>query len=103
MRGERGNGQWQSTARGSGCWPVTAREIGAKLVQVSTDYVFDGGKGTPYVEEDPIGPLSIYGESKLAGELNAAMAPEYLIVRTQWLYGIHGKNFRRDHASPCRS
>jgi len=78
---------------GVGLLALTAREIGAKLVQVSTDYVFDGGKGTPYVEEDPIGPLSIYGESKLAGELNAAMAPEYLIVRTQWLYGIHGKNF----------
>jgi len=72
---------------------LTAREIGAKLVQVSTDYVFDGGKGAPYVEDDAIGPLSIYGESKLAGELNAAMAPQHLIVRTQWLYGIHGKNF----------
>ena len=72
---------------------LTAREIGTKLVQVSTDYVFDGGKGTPYLEDDPTGPLSVYGESKLAGELNAALAPEHLIVRTQWLYGVHGKNF----------
>jgi len=78
---------------GVGLLALTAREIGAKLVQVSTDYVFDGGKGSPYLEDDPVGPLSIYGESKLAGELNAAMAPEYLIIRTQWLYGIHGKNF----------
>jgi len=78
---------------GVGLLALTAREIGAKLVQVSTDYVFDGGKGSPYLEDDPVGPLSIYGESKLAGELNAAMAPEHLIVRTQWLYGIHGKNF----------
>lgn len=78
---------------GAGLLALTAREIGAKLVQVSSDYVFDGGKGSPYLEDDPVGPLSIYGESKLAGELNAAMAPEYLIVRTQWLYGIHGKNF----------
>jgi len=78
---------------GVGLLALTAREIGAKLVQVSTDYVFDGGKGAPYVEDDAIGPLSIYGESKLAGELNAAMAPQHLIVRTQWLYGIHGKNF----------
>jgi dTDP-4-dehydrorhamnose reductase len=62
-------------------------------VQISSDYVFDGSKGTPYLEDDPVGPLSIYGESKLAGELNAAMAPDHLIVRTQWLYGIHGKNF----------
>ncbi len=78
---------------GVGLLALTAREIGAKLVQISTDYVFNGGKGSPYVEADPVGPLSIYGESKLAGELNAAMAPEHLIVRTQWLYGLHGKNF----------
>ncbi|MDD2366368.1 MAG: dTDP-4-dehydrorhamnose reductase [Desulfuromonadaceae bacterium] len=69
------------------------KEIGALLVQVSTDYIFDGGKGTPYVEDDPYNPLSIYGESKLAGEMNAAFSPDYLIVRTQWLYGLHGKNF----------
>jgi dTDP-4-dehydrorhamnose reductase len=78
---------------GVGFLALTAREIGAKLVQISTDYVFNGGKGSPYLEDDPVGPLSVYGESKLAGELNAAMAPEYLIVRTQWLYGLHGKNF----------
>lgn len=76
-----------------GLLALTAREIGAKLVQISTDYVFDGKKGSPYLENDPIGPLSIYGESKLAGELNAAMAPQHMIIRTQWLYGIHGKNF----------
>ncbi|MFZ3209797.1 MAG: dTDP-4-dehydrorhamnose reductase [Geobacteraceae bacterium] len=72
---------------------LTCREIGAKLIQVSTDYVFDGRKGTPYLEDDPTGPLSVYGESKLAGELNARLAGDYLIVRTQWLYGLHGKNF----------
>jgi dTDP-4-dehydrorhamnose reductase len=78
---------------GVGLLALTAREIGAKLVQISTDYVFNGGKGSPYVEDDPQEPLSIYGESKLAGELNAAMAPDFLIIRTQWLYGLHGKNF----------
>lgn len=78
---------------GVGLLALTAREIGAKLVQISTDYVFNGAKGAPYGEADPVAPLSIYGESKLAGELNAAMAPQHLIVRTQWLYGIHGKNF----------
>lgn len=78
---------------GVGFLALTAREIGAKLVQLSTDYVFNGGKGSPYVEDDALEPLSIYGESKLAGELNAAMAPAHLIVRTQWLYGLHGKNF----------
>ena len=72
---------------------LITKEIGAKLVQVSTDYVFDGGKGTPYLEDDLPKPLSIYGESKLAGELNAWFNPDYLIVRTQWLYGLAGKNF----------
>ena len=78
---------------GVGLLALTAREIGAKLVQISTDYVFNGRKGAPYVEDDPPEPLSIYGESKLAGELNAAMAPDHLLIRTQWLYGIHGRNF----------
>ena len=72
---------------------MACKDIGALLVQISTDYVFDGGKGTPYVEDDAPCPLSVYGESKLAGEMNAAFTPEYLIVRTQWLYGLHGKNF----------
>lgn len=72
---------------------MIAAEIGAKLVQISTDYVFDGSKETSYNEDDLPHPLSVYGESKLAGELNAKLAPEWLIVRTQWLYGLHGKNF----------
>lgn len=72
---------------------MASREIGARLVHVSTDYVFDGGKGSPYVEDDATRPLGVYGESKLAGELNAAFNPDHLIVRTQWLYGLHGKNF----------
>ena len=72
---------------------MACQEIGALLVQVSTDYIFDGSKGTPYVEDDAPCPLSVYGESKLAGEMNAAVCSERLIVRTQWLYGIHGKNF----------
>lgn len=69
------------------------RELNALLVHVSTDYVFDGKKGAPYIEDDPTTPLNLYGESKLAGEMNAAFSPEYLIVRTQWLYGLNGKNF----------
>lgn len=72
---------------------MASREIGARLVHVSTDYVFDGGKGSPYVEDDAPCPLGVYGESKLAGELNAGFNPDHLIVRTQWLYGLHGKNF----------
>jgi dTDP-4-dehydrorhamnose reductase len=72
---------------------MASREIGARLVHVSTDYVFDGGKGTPYVEDDAPCPLGVYGESKLAGEMNAAFNPDHLVIRTQWLYGQHGKNF----------
>jgi dTDP-4-dehydrorhamnose reductase len=72
---------------------MATREIGARLVHVSTDYVFDGSKGSPYVEDDAPCPLGVYGESKLAGELNAGFNPDHLIVRTQWLYGLHGKNF----------
>ncbi|MBI5484163.1 MAG: dTDP-4-dehydrorhamnose reductase [Deltaproteobacteria bacterium] len=72
---------------------MACREFGSLLVQISTDYVFDGGKGAPYLEDDAPNPLNVYGESKLAGEMNAAFSPEYLIVRTQWLYGLHGKNF----------
>jgi dTDP-4-dehydrorhamnose reductase len=72
---------------------MASREIGARLVHVSTDYVFDGSKGSPYVEDDAPCPLGVYGESKLAGEMNAAFNPDHLIVRTQWLYGLHGNNF----------
>jgi dTDP-4-dehydrorhamnose reductase len=68
-------------------------DIGVKLVQISTDYVFDGGKGSPYLEDDQTGPLSVYGHSKLLGEQNARLNPDHLIIRTQWLYGLHGKNF----------
>lgn len=72
---------------------LSALEVGARLVHVSTDYVFDGTKGTPWLEDDPVNPLSVYGESKLAGEMNARIVPDHLIVRTQWLYGLNGKNF----------
>lgn len=72
---------------------LAALEIGARLVQVSTDYVFDGTKESPWLEDDPPNPLSVYGESKLAGEMNARLVPDHLIVRTQWLYGRNGKNF----------
>lgn len=72
---------------------MISKEIGAKLVQVSTDYIFDGQKGSPYQEDDAPAPLSIYGESKYAGEMNAKFNPDHLIVRTQWLYGHAGKNF----------
>lgn len=83
----------QVNGEGPAFLAMVTRSVGARLVQVSTDYVFNGGKGEPYLEDDPTSPLSVYGESKLAGEMNAKFNPDHLIVRTQWLYGIHGKNF----------
>jgi len=69
-------------------------ELGARLVMISTDYVFDGTKGSPYTEQDPTDPLNVYGESKLAAErLAAEELGDLLIVRTQWLYGPGGRNF----------
>jgi dTDP-4-dehydrorhamnose reductase len=64
------------------------------LIHISTDYVFDGLKGAPYVEEDPVAPLGVYGRSKAAGEAEVRSAHgHHLIVRTAWLYSAHGVNF----------
>lgn len=66
----------------------------AKLVHISTDFVFDGQKKTPYLPDDPTGPLSIYGESKLAGELAVRQTlNDHIILRTSWLFGKKGENF----------
>ena len=67
-----------------------AREVGARVMYVSTDYVFDGTKSTPYIETDKPNPASVYGESKLAGE--QAMRAEDAIVRISWVCGFHGSN-----------
>ena len=66
----------------------------ARLTYISTDYVFDGAKRTPYLENDPPNPLNAYGKSKMEGERRALVhCPNALVVRTSWLYGTHGKNF----------
>jgi len=71
-----------------------ARAIGAKVLHVSTDYVFDGTNHTPYVESDPVCPVSVYGKTKLEGEkVLQAECPESVIVRTAWLYSTFGNNF----------
>jgi dTDP-4-dehydrorhamnose reductase len=79
---------------GAGNVARAVAEAGARVVHVSTDYVFDGSKREPWVESDPVSPLSAYGRTKLAGEQAvAAAAPEHAIVRTAWLFGAGGPNF----------
>lgn len=69
-------------------------ETGAKLIHVSTDYVFDGIGHLPYTETDPVGPASVYGKTKLEGENRALAANQQtMIIRTSWLYSSFGNNF----------
>lgn len=73
-----------------------SRRAGARLVHVSTDYVFDGSATTPYAEDAAIAPRSAYGRTKAAGEWAVrAECPDHLLVRTAWLYGAHGACFPR--------
>jgi len=70
-----------------------ANEVDALLVQISTDFVFDGTKREPYDVTDATSPLSAYGRSKLLGEIAATHATRSLVLRTSWLFGVHGPNF----------
>ncbi len=86
---------------GAGNLARAAAGLGAPLLHVSTDYVFDGvapldgdGRPRPYVESDPTGPRSVYGSTKLEGErLVLEASPGHTVVRTAWLYGLAGRNF----------
>jgi len=85
---------YRVNALGSRNVAVAAAKIGAKLVYISTDYVFDGAARRPYTEFDDTNPISVYGKSKLAGERYVAgLSNKYFIVRTSWPYGEHGHNF----------
>ena len=71
-----------------------AKRLGAPLVHYSTDYVFDGTSPRPYTEADAVNPLGVYGRTKLAGEeAIASVGPVHLILRTSWIYSLHGNNF----------
>ena len=79
---------------GAGNVARAAADAGARIVHVSTDYVFDGATRSPWVESDPVAPVNAYGRTKLAGEEEVAAATaEHAIVRTAWLFGAGGRNF----------
>jgi dTDP-4-dehydrorhamnose reductase len=79
---------------GAGNVAAAAAAVGASVVYVSSDYVFDGAKGAPYVESDQPAPLSAYGRTKLAGEeATVAANKRHFVVRSAWLFGIGGPNF----------
>ena len=81
---------------GAGAVAAAAKALGAPIIHLSTDYVFDGAKTSAYVEDDPVAPASAYGASKLAGEQAVAAANcDHLILRTSWVYAPYGKNFVR--------
>lgn len=85
---------YRVNAIGAGNVAVGCQIVGAKMVYVSTDYIFDGMTSEPYLEFDDPNPQSVYGHSKLGGErLVSSLCGRHFIVRTAWLYGHHGNNF----------
>lgn len=87
---------FEVNAEGTGHVARACRELGVPLLFFSTDYVFDGRKGTPYREEDAVNPLSAYGRSKWEAEQQVRRyLKDYFIVRTSWLYGRTGRSFVR--------
>lgn len=84
---------WNVNAAGVENLAAASRRHGARLLQISTDFVFDGTKSEPYTEADEVGPLSAYGRAKRAGEEAALEDPTALVVRSSWLFGRGGWNF----------
>lgn len=83
-----------ANVEGAAIVAASSARTGLPLVHLSTDYVFDGKKSGAYVENDPIAPLSVYGRTKAEGEAAVREAqPHHVILRTSWVYGVHGKNF----------
>lgn len=73
---------------------VCCKKNRTPIIHVSTDYVFDGSKGQPYIESDPVSPLGVYGKSKAEGESKLrSILQHHIILRTSWLYGTYGNNF----------
>jgi dTDP-4-dehydrorhamnose reductase len=90
-------------AEAAGEAAAAAREVGAGIIHMSTDYVFDGQASAPYAEDAPTNPLSVYGRSKMSGEEAVRAAnPEHLILRTAWVYSPFGRNFVRTMVAAAR-
>jgi len=90
-------------AEAAGEAALAAREVGAAIIQLSTDYVFDGQASEPYAEDAATNPLSAYGRSKLAGEAAVRAAnPDHMIVRTAWVFSPFGRNFVRTMVTAAR-
>lgn len=84
----------QVNATAPGVLAEACAKSGVPLIHLSTDYVFDGSKGAPYREDDPVAPLSVYGRTKLEGERRVIAASErHLVVRTAWVHSPYGRNF----------
>src|SRR5262249_52287125 len=95
---DRAEGEVEAARRANALGPaVVAKacaDAGIPLIHISTDYVFDGGKRTPYRENDAIAPLGVYGRTKAEGEAAVReLQPYHVILRTAWLYGLDGRNF----------
>ncbi|MBO0738602.1 MAG: dTDP-4-dehydrorhamnose reductase [Alphaproteobacteria bacterium] len=85
---------WAANCAGAAHLAATCEENSAPLIHLSTDYVFDGRKRGSYTEDEPVNPLCVYGCSKEAGERAVrAAALCHIIIRTSWVYGVHGNNF----------
>lgn len=79
-----------------GALAASCAQTGWRFLHVCSDYVYDGTKGSPYTESDPMVPLSIYGKSKMMGAQNVlGTLPEAVVIRTSWLYGVQGRSFPR--------
>ena len=80
---------------GSEYLALACKKVSAKLIHVSTDFVFDGTKTTPYQTDDPVNPINVYGASKLAGDIkvNTILGNQATIIRTAWVYSVNGNNF----------
>ena len=84
----------QLNSYAAGVVAAAAANVDAPIIHLSTDYVFDGEKGAPYIESDAPGPQSVYARTKLDGEYEVAGAnPRHFVVRSSWLFGANGRNF----------